>query len=719
MSNEKRRLTPEDLYAFTTVSEPQITPDGEVIAFVRTEIEKESKEPRSHIWIVPAGGGKPVQFTRGKKNDSSPRWSPDGQTLAFVSDRGGDRQIWLIDRFGGEARQLTSMRHGAGNPVWSPDGKRIAFVSSVGAEEKRSLLTRTKDEAAKKEEERKAKDEARVFTAMRWRADAVGIKPDRKSQIWVVDIPEAGEPMATPVQVTWGEFDHASPQWSPCGKYLLFSANRTEDESFRVNDIHLIEVPAGDAPALKASAAPLMPGTDAPKGDEADAIEAACKAAAESAAAAFNPRSITGSIGAFYAGYFSPDGKSIAVIGHTNEYQSATQAKIYLYPVAGGEPRILDNWDLSIGDTVGADVRPGGGGVSITWAPDSNILYVPVSERGACSVYGFPVVGGRPQLVAGGNREIADGTFDRNCEKLAFVAGDIFNIGDLYVLDCREFEEIRLTEVNGELLSQIEWPEVEELNFKARDGWDLHGWLMKPVGFEPGKKYPLILDIHGGPATCYGYAFYQEFHVLAANGYGVLFINPRGSTSYGQEFVNAVRGDYGGKDYCDLMDAVDHAIAQGWVDEKRLGVTGGSYGGFMTNWIVTQTDRFAAAVSHRSISNWVSFSGTPDFGPFFNTIQHLVDDPWSPEGVQALWKISPLAYVKNVKTPISFMHSEFDYRCPIEQAEQYYMAIKFYKQAPTELVRHPRSNHDLTRQGPLTLRVDRFHKILKWFGTYC
>ncbi len=719
MSNEMRRLTPEDLYAFSTVSEPQITPDGEVIAFVRTEIEKESKENRSHIWIVPAGGGQPVQFTRGKKNDSSPRWSPDGRTLAFVSDRGGDRQIWLIDRFGGEARQLTSMRHGAGNPVWSPDGNRIAFISSVGPADKRSALTRITDEAAKKEEETKAKDEARVFTAMRWRADAIGIKPERSSQVWVVEVPAAGEPMATPVQVTWGDFDHASPQWSPCSKYLLFSANRTADESFRVNDIHMIEVPIGDAPAVKATAAPLMPGADAPKGDEAEAIESACKAAADAAAAAFNPRSITGSIGAFYAGYFSPDGKTIAVIGHTNEFQSATQAKIYLYPVAGGEPRILDNWDLSIGDTVGADVRPGGGGVSITWAPDSNFIYVPVSERGACSVYGFPVVGGRPQLIAGGPREISDGTFDRNCEKLAFVAGDIFNVSDLYVMDCREFEEKRLSEVNGDLFAQIEWAEVEELNFKARDGWDLHGWLMKPVGFEAGKKYPLILDIHGGPATCYGYAFYQEFHVLAANGYGVLFINPRGSTSYGQEFVNAVRGDYGGKDYLDLMDAVDHAVAQGWVDEKRLGVTGGSYGGFMTNWIVTQTDRFAAAISHRSISNWVSFSGTPDFGPFFNTIQHLVDDPWSPEGVEALWKISPLAYVKNVKTPISMMHSEFDYRCPIEQAEQFYMAIKFYKQAPTELVRHPRSNHDLTRQGPPTLRVDRFHKILKWFGQYC
>ncbi|MFZ5817642.1 MAG: S9 family peptidase [Bacillota bacterium] len=719
MAEQKRRLAPEDLYQFVTVSDPQITPDGEVIAYVQTIIDKESKEPHSHIWMVPAEGGKPVQFTRGKKSDSSPRWSPDGRTLAFVSDRGGDRQIWLIDRFGGEARPLTSMRHGASNPVWSPDGRRIAFISSVGPEDKRELLTRTKGEADKKAEEKRAKDEARTFTQMRWRADHIGIRPDRNNQIWVVDVPEPGEPLPAPVQVTWGPYDHAAPQWSPCNRYLTFSANRTEDESFRIMDVFMVEVPTGDAPAIKACVAPLAPGAEPPKGDEAEATAQACKASAEAAEAAFQPRNITGTIGVFYAGIFSPDGKTLAVIGHTNEFANTTQPKIYLYPVEGGEPRILDNWDLDMKDTVGADVRPGGNGVTITWAPDANFLYVPVTERGACSVYAFPVVGGRPQLIAGGEREIFGGTFDRNCERLAFVAGDMFNISDIYLMDCREFTETRLTQVNQALFDQIEWPEVEELNFKARDGWDLHGWLMKPVGWEPGKQYPMVLEIHGGPATCYGHAFYQEMQILAAAGYAVLFINPRGGTGYGQEFVNAVRGDYGGKDYLDLMDAVDHALAKGWIDEKRLAVTGGSYGGFMTNWIVTQTDRFAAAITHRSICNWVSFSGTPDFGPFFNQIQHFVDDPWSPEGVQALWKISPLAYVKNVKTPISIMHSEFDYRCPIEQAEQFYMAIKFYKQAPTELVRHPRSNHDLTRQGPPTLRVDRFQKILRWFNKYC
>jgi len=719
LSEQKRRLVPEDLYKFVTVSDPQISPDGEVVAFVRTHVDPETKEPRSHIWLVPTTGGQPVPFTQGSGSDRSPRWSPDGRTLAFVSDRSGDKQIWLIDRHGGEARQLTQMRHGASNPVWSPDGRYLAFTSAVGPEDRRELLTRPRTEADRKAEEKRVRDEARTFTIMRWRENSVGIKPDRRAQIWVVPVPAPGEPLPKPVQVTWGYYDHGAVTWSPDGRWLAFAANRTADESFRVRDVFVVPLPDPDSPAARASVAPPVPGAEEPGEEERKALAGRLEQAAAEAEAAFRPRNITGGIGAFSLARFSPDGKTLAVLGHQNEYQNATQPKIYLYPVDGGDPRILDHWDLEIGDSVGADVRPGGRGVEVTWSPDGQWLYVPVTHRGACSVYAFPVSGDRPQLLLGGRREISGGTFDRSGQRLAFVAGSMYEVGDIYVYDVLTGQERRLTHVNAGLFAEIEWPEVEELHFKARDGWDLHGWLMKPVGFREGQKYPLVLEIHGGPHTCFGHAFYQEMQLLAAAGYGVLFINPRGSTGYGQAFVDAVRGDYGNRDYTDLMDAVDHALTFGWVDENRLAVTGGSYGGFMTNWIVTQTDRFAAAITHRSISNWVSFSGTPDFGPFFNQAQHKVDDPWSPEGVQELWRISPLAYVRNVKTPISIMHSEFDYRCPIEQAEQFYMAIKFYGQAPTELVRHPRSNHDLTREGPPVLRVDRFHKILRWFGKYC
>jgi len=715
----QRRLIPDDTYRFVTVSDPQITADGEVIALVRTHTDFESKEPRSSIWLIPAGGGAMTQFTRSDKSDSSPRWSPDGRRLAFVSDRGGDRQIYLIDRFGGEARQITSMRNGAGGPVWSPDGTRIALISSVGPDDARAGLTNPKPEADKKAEEKRGKDEARTFTRMGWRDNATGIRSNRFAQIWIMEVPEPTASLTRPIQLTWGDFDHSNPHWTPDGQRIAFDAKRSDDEHEVYSDLYLAQVPSSDSCYARASVSPMAPGSEAPQEEETKRIAEACVAAATESATCFECAKLTDSQGIRSVAGISPDGKWLAALGHDLECGFATQDKIYIYPLDGGAPRALDNWDLSIGSSVNADVRPGGGGVDVTWAPDSNMIYAPVSERGACSVYGWPVVGGRPQLIAGGAREIAAGTFDRNCETLAFVAGDMQTISDLWAINLRDFTEQRLTKVNEELFSQLELPKVEELTVKATDGWNLHGWLMKPIGFQAGHKYPVILEIHGGPATCWGHAFSNEFNLLAAQGYGVLFINPRGSTSYGQEFVNAVRGDYGNRDYLDLMSAVDHALTAEWVDEKRLGVTGGSYGGFMTNWIVTQTDRFAVAISHRSISNWVSFSGTPDFGPFFNKDQHHVDDPWSPEGVQALWKLSPLAYAKNVNTPISLMHSEFDYRCPIEQAEQFYMAIKYYQQAPTELVRHPRSNHDLTRIGPPTLRVDRLNRVVKWFGHYC
>lgn len=688
---ELRKLVPADLYQFVLANDPQISPDGELIAFVRSHVEGEAKEYRSHIWVVPATGSAPPRpYTGGPRSDSQPRWSPDGRRLAFVRTIGegpaAERQIWILPRDGGEAWQLTTMRHGATAPVWSPDGRYLAFTAAVGQGDTPEALYRSKTEADRKAEEQRAKDTARVVTRVRYKWDHLGlINEELRQHLFVVAVPAAPDgDLPRPVQVTDGDFDHTGAAWSPCGTMIATAAVREPDADYsRVMDVWAFPVPGQGAPI----AAPVR---------------------------------VTANDGLFGGPSWSPDGRWIAATGHKREYTSATIARVWLFPAPGrGEAPVCltGGWDRNVGDMVGADLRPAGC-TPLVWAPDGSAVYAAGSDRGACNLFRVAVPGGEVTPVVGGRREVYAYSFDGARRRVAFAAGDIFQVGDVY---CAEpgGEERRLSDLNGALSRQIAWPELLEFEIPAHDGrFPLHGWILKPVGFRPGVQYPAVLEIHGGPHTCYGYAFYQEMQLLAASGYAVIFANPRGSSSYGQEFERACQGDYGGHDYQDLMDCVDHAVSLGWIDPQRLGVTGGSYGGFMTNWIVGHTDRFAAAISHRSISNWLSFWGVSDIGPWFSEGEHGVDFMalWSGD-LEKLWHHSPLKYVHSIKTPLQLMHSEHDLRCPMEQAEQLYLALKLLKR-DVELIRHPRSNHDLTRQGPPVLRVDRFQHILRWFGTH-
>lgn len=270
----------------------------------------------------------------------------------------------------------------------------------------------------------------------------------------------------------------------------------------------------------------------------------------------------------------------------------------------------------------------------------------------------------------------------------------------------------QLTDANKDYLNRVTLSEPEEIQFTTSDGWPIQGWLLRPYGFKEGKKYPFVLEVHGGPHAMYGQTYFHELQLLAAKGYVVLYTNPRGSHGYGQKFVDACRGDYGGKDYRDLMEAVDYALkSYSFIDETRMGVTGGSYGGFMTNWIVSHTNRFKAAVTQRSISNWLSFYGVSDIGFFFTKWEHgynLLENP------EKLWDFSPLKYAKNVETPLLILHGEQDLRCPIEQAEQLFITLKHLKKE-VEFVRFPGANHELSRSGEPQLRIERLNHICRWF----
>jgi len=670
---ERRRLSADDLYKLVFVSDPQISPDGTKVAYVRTVIDEKTKEYRSNIWVVPTDeSSEPKQFTCGPKSDTSPRWSPDGTKLAFVSDRNGKKQIFVMSTQGGEAYQVTKMRRGAQNPVWSPDGRKIAFTAPIDPNDKPEDYEKPLDKKSKEAEEKKKKEEPTILTRLKIKADAsMGLLGNKRTHIFVIDAEGKGPAK----QLTCGEFDHSAPQWSPDGKYLTFSANRQKDADYQpwISDIFVVLSEGGEL------------------------------------------RKLTGTEGPSNAPRWTPDGKFIIYVGHKMEYGSATLAKIWKVPFEGGDSVLLTgSFDRSVGDRMAGDVRFGASESGPAISPDGKTVYFLSSDSGKTSIYSVPVEGGDVKLVLGGKRQIYGFTMDASGTKMAVAVCDPKIPGDVGIFDLSTGYERMLTFENKDLLDQVYLSTPEGVPYEAKDGLKEFGWIMKPVGFKEGKKYPSILEIHGGPHSMYGSNFFFEFQLLAAKGYTVIYTNPRGGQGFGQEFVNAVIGDYGGKDFEDLMTWVDVALKKEFIDEKRLGVTGGSYGGFMTNWVVGHTDRFKAAVTQRSISNWLSFYGVSDIGYTF-TEREILGNPW--KDTEKLWKHSPLAYVENVNTPLLIIHSENDMRCPIEQGEQFYVALKKLKKE-VEMVRFPGSNHELSRGGKPVLRVARLNHIVRWFDNH-
>ncbi len=671
--SSKRKLTPDDLYKLVFVSDPQISPDGEQIAYVRTVIDKTTNEYRSAIWITSSSGtGKPRPFTSGPKTDNCPRWSPDGSKLAFVSDRGGGRQIWVMPTTGGEALQATKMRRGASNPNWSPDGTRICFTAPLNPEDSPEDHQKPMDNKAREEEKKKKREEPTLVTRIKVKADAAkGLIGNARTHLFVQKI-EGGEPAK---QITSGDFDHRGPAWSPDGKYIAFSANRQEDPDYDPWLVDVFVVPS--------------------EGGEA--------------------RKLTDTKGPSGAPVWTPDGKYIVYAGHKREHGSATLSRIWKIPAHGGEALMLTGgFDRGIGDSMSGDSRFGPSQSGPTLSPDGKAVYFLASNNGETSLFSVPVEGGKVEQVLGGKRQIFGFTLDQSGTTFATAICTPTIPGDIGVFHLDSGEETLLTCENEQLLDEVYLSGPEGHNFKSSDGQDRFGWIMKPIGYKEGHKYPAVLEIHGGPAVMFGWSFFFEFQILAAAGYAVIYTNPRGGEGFGQEFLHAVIGDYGGMDYDDLMAWTDFATAIDFIDEDNLGVTGGSYGGFMTNWIVGHTHRFKAAVTQRSISNWLSFFGVSDIGYTFTETQ-LLGNPWNDRDL--LWKHSPIAYVENVNTPLLIIHAENDMRCPIEQGEQFYVALKKLGKK-VEMARFPESNHELSRSGKPVLRVHRLNQILRWFDSH-
>ncbi|HVS32162.1 MAG TPA: S9 family peptidase [Thermoanaerobaculia bacterium] len=667
-----RPITETDIFRFVWIADPQIAPDGARVAFVRVTVNEKKDGYDTAIWSVATSGAEqPRQLTNGPR-DSSPRWSPDGRSLAFLRALEKDgkpepAQIHVLPMSGGEPRAITTLARGAGTMAWSPSGDRIAFTTKTNPGE---------SEAPAKKDEGAYESDVRVVNQAVYRFNGQGyLDPVRRSHIWTVR-PADEKPEAK--QITAGEFDEEDVVWSPDGSKVYFTSTRVREPYYQLSRTELYAAPAsgGDIVAIA---------------------------------------SIEGDIGRIAP---SPDGKWIAFRGQINRpARSYNQPDLFVVSTAGGSParNLTAGYDNDVLAGLTGDQRaPRGGKAALPiWSADSRALLVTTAERGTANLARVAVPSGAITPITRGNHEVQTFTATPSMTRPVVLVSTPTMIGDLHAVG-EGGRLSRLTNVNKALFDELTLTEPDELTYKSFDEKMIQTWVQKPPGFESGRRYPLILNIHGGPHAAYGYTFFHEIQWMAAKGYVVLYPNPRGSTTYGQEFGNIIQYRYPGDDHKDLMAGVDELIRRGLIDEKKLGVTGGSGGGLLTNWAVTQTDRFAAAVSQRSISDWANFWYTADFTLF--QPNWFRKAPF--EDRQDYQARSPITYVDRVRTPMMFIEGELDYRTPpAAGGEIMFRALKYLRR-PAVMVRFPGETHELSRSGKPWHRVERLQHIVRWFDKY-
>lgn len=665
---KKRPITAEDLYHFKVITSLDMDPDGKHVVFSVQRVDQKTEKKYSNLWMVSAEGGEPARFTTGDQVDAAPRCSPDGGTIAFLSNRGDEKQpqLYLIPTTGGEARQLTDLKGNFKSFDWSPDGSKIVFQF------------RKKDPEALEREEDPQKKELGVVSRhvkrVFYKLDGEGYKPDERYHLWVVDI-SSGEAK----QITDGEiFDEDAPRWSPDGKHIAFLSNRAEDPDLQPDEVDLFVI-SPESEAIRK--------IDTPPGEK-------------------------------YLPVFSPDGKWIAYFSREGRGKWWRNMCLWVVPADGsGEARDLtgkfdfDSSNASINDLPGhVPMSPP------TWSPDSEKIYFHVAQHGNSGLKVINRSGEADSLetVIGGEGVYGGYSFNREISEIACLHADMMTPLDVWLHDLSAGKSKPLTELNGELLAELDLGEVEEVWFKGSDDNDLQGWILKPPQFDERKKYPSIMEIHGGPRAQYANFFMHEFFYLAAQGYVVYFSNPRGGRGYGEEHSRAIWNAWGTVDYEDLMAWADIMEDKPYIDPERMGVTGGSYGGYMTVWIIGHTDRFKAAVTQRCVSNLLSMYGSSDMNWVFE--QEFGDrKPW--DDFEIYWRQSPIAYIGNAVTPTQVIHSENDLRCPIEQGEQVFVALKRLG-IETEMIRFPEEPHGLSRGGRTDRRINRLEHMARWFGKY-
>lgn len=643
----------EDLLRMQWTGNPVLSPDGTKLLYEVTQVLEDENTYVTNIWLWDGESSFPCTTNSGQLtiNNKHPLWSPDGNKIAFLSDRSGKNQIWLLSLTQGEAQQLTHEPKGVSDFRWAPNHDVLYYV------------------AKEDQEPESFRKHAKVthISKLRYKFNGQGLLDHIPAQLFQLDLSDKKS-----TQLTTGPYNCTTPVISPCNKYLVFSGNRSEDEQDLTTDLWLLEIESKKITRLTPH-----------NGRYADPV-------------------------------WLSDGSLLCKGIDKHPYPGGSHHIWKIDVQHQTMQKISEQYPYYIGKSVGNDVSSERGKNGLTVSACEKYVYFITTQGGNCYLERLEIATGQAERVFGDGQMVIT-SYDVKNNYYAFNIADPTTPCDIWYGKTTDEVE-RLTYLNAALFQEkyIAWPEV--VHFESPEGVTLEGWLLKPMGFEEGQKYPIIMEIHGGPHTTYGNIFFHEFQILTGNGYGVFYGNPRGSLGYGDDFARAVVGDWCGCDARDLEFMARQVREIDWVDETHLGVTGGSQGGYFTNWLISHCNIFSAAVTQRSMSNLYTKYGIADNGWNGDRFGMGGADLW--ENEDFVLERSPIRYAPHVNTPLLLIHSDQDFRCPLEQAEQWYVALKRLGNI-TEMMLFHGENHNLSRTGKPANRLVRLDSILNWFNKYC